>query len=202
MLFVPACTYARPLELSQDHPANPKAPVGTVIVPSGLSSYKTAARFADQAVLDRVAQTASAGHSAMPGTGHAGPLPARQEIAQQDAVKPTGTGTVNGVDMAKRTVNLTHEPIPTLGWPTMTMDFAVAPSVDLAKVAPGAKVRFTLAREKDGIYVIETVQPLQGASGPGQSGGAMPKGHEMPSGSMGHGMQGGEAPSPGKTKAP
>ena len=38
-----------------------------------------------------------------------------------------GTGTVNSVDPAQHKVNLSHNPIPEIGWPAMTMDFPVAP---------------------------------------------------------------------------
>ena len=44
-----------------------------------------------------------------------------------------GTGTVNSVDPAQHKVNLSHSPIPEIGWPAMTMDFPVAPSVDLKR---------------------------------------------------------------------
>ena len=38
-----------------------------------------------------------------------------------------GTGAVNSVDPAQRKINLSHNPIPEIGWPTMTMEFPVAP---------------------------------------------------------------------------
>jgi Copper binding periplasmic protein CusF len=34
-----------------------------------------------------------------------------------------GIGTVNSVDPAQHKVNLSHNPIPEIGWPAMTMDF-------------------------------------------------------------------------------
>jgi Cu/Ag efflux protein CusF len=46
-----------------------------------------------------------------------------------------GAGTVNSVDAAAHTINVSHGSIPTIGRPAMTMDFAVAPSVDLQTVA-------------------------------------------------------------------
>ncbi|MBN8897147.1 MAG: copper-binding protein, partial [Rhodospirillales bacterium] len=54
------------------------------------------------------------------------------------------TGTVNSVDAAAHKINLSHGPIPALGWPAMTMDFAVAPSVDLSRIKPGARVNVSL----------------------------------------------------------
>jgi Cu/Ag efflux protein CusF len=69
------------------------------------------------------------------------------------------TGTVNGVDPQKHTINLSHGPIPSLGWPAMTMDFAVAPSVDLNRIKPGNRVNFSLEKDKGGTYQIRSVAP-------------------------------------------
>ena len=46
-----------------------------------------------------------------------------------------GTGTVNSVDPAQHKVNLTHNPIPEVGWPTMTMEFPVASTSRAASAA-------------------------------------------------------------------
>lgn len=69
------------------------------------------------------------------------------------------TGTVNSVDATAHKVNITHQPIPQIGWPSMTMDFAVAPSVNLAGVRPGAKVNFSMMRQPDGMYAIQSIAP-------------------------------------------
>jgi len=69
------------------------------------------------------------------------------------------TGKVNAVDAGKRTINLTHGPIPALGWPAMTMDFGVASSVDLAVVKPGDAVVFTIGKDAAGVYRIDTLKP-------------------------------------------
>lgn len=85
-------------------------------------------------------------HSTMAGAKH----------GEEAAV--AGTGTVNSVDAGARKINVTHEPIQAIGWPAMTMDFAVAEGVDLAALEAGAPVSFTLTRGADGIYMIETIQ--------------------------------------------
>jgi Cu/Ag efflux protein CusF len=69
-------------------------------------------------------------------------------------------GVVNRVDSTQHKINLTHEPIQALGWPSMTMDFAVAPSVDLSALKPGARVDVTLEKGKGGMYEIQSVQPV------------------------------------------
>lgn len=68
-------------------------------------------------------------------------------------------GTVNTVDAAKGTLNMTHDPIPALGWPAMTMDFGTAPGVPLAGLAKGSKVTFTVAKGNDGIFRIIEIKP-------------------------------------------
>nr|ACF28470.1 uncharacterized conserved protein [Azospirillum baldaniorum] len=83
--------------------------------------------------------------------GHATP------VAQPVAVGTTGT--VNTVNPAKRLVNLSHGPIAALGWPAMSMDFVVAPNVDLKAVKPGDPVAFTIGKDAAGMYRIETLTP-------------------------------------------
>jgi Cu/Ag efflux protein CusF len=73
------------------------------------------------------------------------------------------TGTVNSIDAAQHKLNITHEPIPAIGWPSMTMDFPVAPAVNLSTVKPGARVNFTIEKGKGGMYEIQAVSPAGGA---------------------------------------
>ena len=70
-----------------------------------------------------------------------------------------GTGTVRKVDAARRVVNLSHDPIPAIGWPQMTMDFAVDPKVDLSTVKAGQAVEFTLGPAGGGNYAITSIKP-------------------------------------------
>lgn len=69
------------------------------------------------------------------------------------------SGTVNSIDTAQHKINLSHGPIPAIGWPAMTMDFGVAPSVDLNRVKPGSHVNVSLEKGKDGMYQIQSVEP-------------------------------------------
>ena len=73
-----------------------------------------------------------------------------------------GTGTVNAVDASGHKINLTHGPIPALGWPGMTMDFAVAPAVDLRTLKPGTRVDFTIEQGDGGNYQIQSIKPAGG----------------------------------------
>lgn len=97
-------------------------------------------------------------HGSMSGMNQA--PAAAPKVAQAAHVE--GIGTVKSVDAAGRKVNLNHNAIPAIGWPAMTMDFAVAPSVDLRTLRPGTRVNFMLQRGGDGMYVIHSIAPAGG----------------------------------------
>ena len=101
-------------------------------------------------------------------------LPARAVRAEAQAASPQhrdmrmahagasdahGTGTVNSVDPARHKVNLSHNPIPEIGWPAMTMEFPVAPSIDLTAIQPGTRVNFTIEQQPGGMYEIKAIAP-------------------------------------------
>ena len=71
------------------------------------------------------------------------------------------TGKINSIDTAGRTLNLTHGPIDALGWPGMTMDFAVLPSIDLGALKAGETIAFTVAQTPDGTYAVDSVTPVK-----------------------------------------
>lgn len=84
----------------------------------------------------------------------------RPEIAEA-VEKATGNGVVEAVNAEERQLRITHEAIPALKWPGMTMAFKVAPGVSLEGLGPGAKVTFTLSKTPQGGYVIEQIQRMQ-----------------------------------------
>ncbi|MBP2311807.1 copper-binding protein [Azospirillum soli] len=71
------------------------------------------------------------------------------------------TGKVNSVDPHKHVINLTHGPIPALSWPAMTMDFGVAPTIDLGAIKPGDTVAFTVGKDAKGMYLIDSLKPAK-----------------------------------------
>ena len=79
------------------------------------------------------------------------------QAAKSEPVR--GTGVINKLDGQNGSVNLTHEPIPALGWPSMTMDLKVAPTVNLSTFKAGQAVDFALVRGADGIFLIESIKP-------------------------------------------
>lgn len=70
-----------------------------------------------------------------------------------------GHGTVNTVDIANKSINITHDPIPALKWPGMTMDFGVKDAAVLASVKPGNVIDFELVESVKGEYVITSIKP-------------------------------------------
>jgi membrane fusion protein, copper/silver efflux system len=66
--------------------------------------------------------------------------------------------TVKAVDRKGRVVTLDHGPVDALGWPAMTMNFAVSAGVDLDELEPGQAIDFTMHRGHDGRYVVDSVR--------------------------------------------
>ena len=99
-------------------------------------------------------------HDSMPGMSHGST--SGMQAAHSRHAYAQGTGTVNSVDAATHKVSVSHGPISAIGLPAMTMDFAVAPSVDLQTVKPGTRVNFTLEHGEGGMYVIQSMKPRGG----------------------------------------
>ncbi len=89
--------------------------------------------------------------------------PSEMQIAHDSHNDAHATGTVNSVDPGRHKVNISHSPIPEIGWPAMTMDFPVAASVDLKAIKPGSRVNFTIEKGQGGMYEIKVLSPA-GAS--------------------------------------
>lgn len=70
----------------------------------------------------------------------------------------SGTGVVKKVDAPRSAVTLAHDPIKSLNWPAMTMEFQVRDKAGLAKLKPEQKIEFELVEEKKGSYVISRIK--------------------------------------------
>ena len=68
-----------------------------------------------------------------------------------------GKGVVNSVMADHRMVNISHEPMDELDWPSMTMDFAVADSVDFKALQAGQALHFELTKKADNSYLISAI---------------------------------------------
>ncbi len=72
-----------------------------------------------------------------------------------------GMGTVNEVFADERRINISHSAIEALGWPEMTMDFKLDDNASLDGIESGARVHFTLVRDANGNYLIDSIQLQQ-----------------------------------------
>ena len=64
-----------------------------------------------------------------------------------------GTGVVKHV-LKDGKIKLAHDPIKALGWPAMTMDFAVDGKVEAGHLKLGDRVRFHLRKGEAGYEII------------------------------------------------
>jgi membrane fusion protein, copper/silver efflux system len=83
-------------------------------------------------------------------------------IARLEETKHKGRGKVLEVDAKAGRVELDHEPIASLQWPSMAMGFAVPDRQALAQIKPGDTVEFEIPGKPnaDGDYVIDKLRRL------------------------------------------
>ena len=70
------------------------------------------------------------------------------------------SGVVSAVDLSQRKITIKHGAIKSLGWPAMTMDFAVNEGIDLTSFNAGMQVNFTLVHAANGSWVVDTLKPV------------------------------------------
>jgi len=130
----------RPAEVSVGTQANGKIAIfsgvaaGEKVVASGQFLIDSEASF--QGVLARM-NTAS--H-----TQTQGPAVSPQEIVAHGVIE-----AVNAKD-----ITLSHEPIPALDWPAMTMAFPLASGINTAVLKKGQRVQFTLEKRGDELVIV------------------------------------------------
>lgn len=76
---------------------------------------------------------------------------------EEPAVTHTAVGIVKKVEPASARITLRHEPIAALGWPAMTMPFAVKDRKILTSVKPEQKVEFEFV-QNGGAPVITSIR--------------------------------------------
>lgn len=69
-----------------------------------------------------------------------------------------GTGVVKSLDPSGGTVEIEHEPIPSLNWPSMTMAFGAADKGLLQGLRPGDHVQFEVTVPAEGEYVVRSIR--------------------------------------------
>ncbi|MDD5295398.1 MAG: efflux RND transporter periplasmic adaptor subunit [Rhodocyclaceae bacterium] len=81
-----------------------------------------------------------------------------KQAAEAKSVGHQATGTLDAVDAKAGTVTVTHQPIASLKWPKMTMDFVLANPSLVAGVKPGAKIAIEIVERKPGEWVITSLK--------------------------------------------
>lgn len=68
-------------------------------------------------------------------------------------------GKLDSIDVTAGTVSISHEAIPDLNWPAMTMDFKLAAPDVVKGIAPGTPIRFQFEQRAPGEFAIVHVEP-------------------------------------------
>lgn len=75
--------------------------------------------------------------------------------SMQDGVH--ADGTLNKMMDGK--ANISHGPIPDIGWPAMTMDLPFLEGAEIGDVSEGQSVMLMLEKGHDGMYGIKAMMP-------------------------------------------
>lgn len=73
-------------------------------------------------------------------------------------VSHRATGTVQEIDDKGNTLSIAHGPIPSLKWPSMTMEFAVSHNTLLKGLQAGAAITFEFVERQPGEWVIVSLE--------------------------------------------
>jgi len=101
---------------------------------------------------------------AAPGASSGGAIAAAPG-AKPASVGHKAAGTIKAVDAKSGTLSVAHEPVPSLKWPAMTMDFKAANEALLARLKPGDAIDFEFVERAPGEWVITKVAPRSAAEG-------------------------------------
>lgn len=77
------------------------------------------------------------------------------QATEQKAQVYTATGTVTSVDKAAGKATITHDPVPALGWPAMTMGFVFEEASLLEDLQAGDKVRFDFRTQGNTSTIVD-----------------------------------------------
>jgi len=100
----------------------------------------------------------------------ASPADVGRDLSRQVGLKPDlpiktvghqAQGILNSINN-DGTVSITHEPIKSLGWPGMTMDFALTNSSLVAGIKPGSAISFEIVERTPDVWVITRLQAQHG----------------------------------------
>jgi len=94
---------------------------------------------------------ASDGHGGHSGHG----ADSRHSPAAEKSGLYTTSGVIQSVDEAAKKAVITHEPVPALNWPTMTMGFAFEDASMLEGLKAGDKVRLDFYNQGNASVIVD-----------------------------------------------
>ena len=109
----------------------------------------------DHAVMMAQCESMMGGMMSMRMPGHGAPR--AEAPAGVAAASYAATGVVRAFDAAHGVVTIAHDPIASLRWPAMTMDFIVKDEQLFDRLAVGRKVEVEFVRQAAG-YVVTAVK--------------------------------------------
>lgn len=80
-----------------------------------------------------------------------------EQLTQQPPASPSGSGVLKAVNAMAGKVQIAHEPIDSLGWPAMTMWFALRDPLP-RDVMAGDSVRFELEQRQPKEWVVTRIE--------------------------------------------
>ena len=92
--------------------------------------------------------------------GGFGAAPQGAAPAAAGGVGHKAEGKVDEIDPKAGTASIAHGPVPSLNWPSMTMEFKLANDALLKELKPGAAIRFEFVERQPGEWVITGFQPV------------------------------------------
>ncbi len=81
------------------------------------------------------------------------------DVAAAAKVAHAGVGRLEDVDAGSGALLIAHEPIESLKWPAMTMEFMPANDAVARSVKPGTPIRFEFVERKPGEWVVTKMEP-------------------------------------------
>ena len=93
--------------------------------------------------------------AAVSGFGHSEITPAPK--AQGTTVGHKADGTIESIDTKTNTLSISHGPVASLNWPSMTMDFTVANPSLLGKIKKGSRIQFEFVERQQGEWVVTSI---------------------------------------------
>ena len=78
-------------------------------------------------------------------------------MKEKPSVSHQAVGTLDSIE-ANGTVMVTHEPVASLNWPKMTMEFVPANATLVDKLKPGTSIHFEFVERKPGEWVITKIE--------------------------------------------